>query len=264
MGEHVRRRSRERVPTTNRRFRGRTSSGRSRTRTWDLFLIRKTCCPLQSPQLALNPCKPPRRHRRKGTGGDWSLQAGGPIVAPRRRFEGTVSFDPEAVITPTIRSRPEAQEAGRCAPACSSRPRQAARGRARQSRDPLVSMGERAAVTELARDIQSSACHAASTASLACGPRRRRGCEETGAAGELVASQRLRSGPTPAARAAPPEPGQASHNAATTEHPRARPSSSPARRSRPPDRPGTAHSKRPSQPPQQSAPTRATTGGTPH
>ncbi len=33
-------------------------SGRSRTRTWDLFLIRKTFCPLQSSQLTLNPCKP--------------------------------------------------------------------------------------------------------------------------------------------------------------------------------------------------------------
>ena len=185
-------------------------------------------------------------------------------MAPRPPFEGKASYDAEADITPTIRSTPDAPEAGRCEPACSSRPRQAARGRARQSRDPLVSIGERAAVTEPARDIQSSACHVASTASLACGPRRRRGCEETGAAGELVASQRLRSGPTPAARAAPPEPGQASHNAAATEHPRARPSSSPARSSRPPDRPGTAHSKRPSQPPQQSARTRATTGGAPH
>ena len=33
------------------------ANGRSRTRTWDLFLIRKTFCRLQSPQLALNPCK---------------------------------------------------------------------------------------------------------------------------------------------------------------------------------------------------------------
>ena len=52
----------------------------------------------------------------------------------------------------------------------------------------------RAAVTELARDIQPSACHAASTASLAFRPRRRRGCEETGAAADdLVASQPLRA-----------------------------------------------------------------------
>ena len=93
------------------------ASGRSRTRTWDLFLIRKTFCPLQSPQLALNPCKPPRRRQPKGTGEDWRGQAGGPIVAPRPRFEGRVSYEPEAVIMPTIRSSPDAAEAGRCAPA---------------------------------------------------------------------------------------------------------------------------------------------------
>ena len=93
------------------------ASGRSRTRTWDLFLIRKTFCPLQSPQLALNPCKPLRRRRRKRTGGDWTGQAGGPIVAPRPPFEGMVSYGPVAVIMPTIRSSPDAPEAGRCAPA---------------------------------------------------------------------------------------------------------------------------------------------------
>ena len=89
-----------------------SGDGRSRTRTWDLFLIRNTFCPLQSPQLALNPCKPLRRRRRKGTGGDWAGQAGGPIVAPRPPFEGRVSYDPEAVITPTIRSSPDAREGG--------------------------------------------------------------------------------------------------------------------------------------------------------
>ena len=93
------------------------ASGRSRTRTWDLFLIRNTFCPLQSPQLELNPCKPPRRRRRKGTGGDWTGQPGGPVVAPRPRFEGMVSYDPVAVIMPTIRSGPDAPAAGRCAPA---------------------------------------------------------------------------------------------------------------------------------------------------
>ena len=72
-----------------------------------------------------------------------------------------------------------------------------------------------------------------------------------------------RSGPTRAARAAPPQPGQASHDAAATKHPRGRPNSSPARSSQPPDRPGITHSKRPSQPPQQSEPTRATTGQAP-
>ena len=52
--------------------------------------------------------------------------------------------------------------------------------------------GARATVTELARDIQPSAFHAASTASPAFRPRRRRGCEETGAAAnDLVASQLL-------------------------------------------------------------------------
>ena len=56
----------------------------------------------------------------------------------------------------------------------SRRRRQAAvRPRARPSRDPSVSIGERATATELARDIQPSACHAASTASLAFRPRRR-------------------------------------------------------------------------------------------
>ena len=58
-----------------------------------------------------------------------------------------------------------------------------------------------------------------------------------------------RSGPTRAARAAPPQPGQASHDAAATEHPRGRPNSSQGRRSQPPDRPGTAHGKRPCQRP---------------
>ena len=100
------------------------ASGRSRTRTWDLFLIRKTFCPLQSPQLALNPCKHVRRRQRKGTGEDWRGQAGGPIVAARPPFEGMVSRGPVAVIMPTIRSSPDAPEAG----------------------------GERAAVSELARD----------------------------------------------------------------------------------------------------------------
>ena len=93
------------------------ASGRSRTRTWDLFLIRKTICPLQSSQLALNPCKPTRRRRRKGTGGDWRGQPGGPVVAPRPPFEGMVSYGPEADIMPTIRSSPDAPEAARCAPA---------------------------------------------------------------------------------------------------------------------------------------------------
>ena len=44
-------------------------NGRSRTRTWDLFLIRETARPLQSPQLALNPCKSQSRRVREGTGG---------------------------------------------------------------------------------------------------------------------------------------------------------------------------------------------------
>ncbi len=48
---------------------------------------------------------------------DWALQPGGPIVAPRPRFEGRVSYGPEADIMPTIRSSPDAREAGRCAPA---------------------------------------------------------------------------------------------------------------------------------------------------
>jgi hypothetical protein len=54
--------------------------------------------------------------------------------------------------------------------------------------------GEPATVTELARDIHPSACHAAPTASLAFRPRPRRGCGEAGAAAaDLVASQRLRA-----------------------------------------------------------------------
>ena len=93
------------------------ASGRSRTRTWDLFLIRKTFCPLQSSQLELNPCKHVQQRARKTTGGDWSLQAGGPIVAPRPQFAGGLSFDPEADITATIRSDPNAPQACRSAPA---------------------------------------------------------------------------------------------------------------------------------------------------
>jgi len=90
-----------------------TADGRSRTRTWDLFLIRKTFCPPQSSQLALNPCKPSERQVRKATGDDWPLQAGGPIVAPRPQFEGRASCDPVAVIGATIRSSPDAREADR-------------------------------------------------------------------------------------------------------------------------------------------------------
>ena len=93
------------------------ANGRSRTRTWDLFLIRKTVCPLQSPQLALNPCKTIRHRLRKGTGEDWRGQPGGPTVAPRPPFESRVSYGPEADITPTIRSGSDAPEAGRGAPA---------------------------------------------------------------------------------------------------------------------------------------------------
>ena len=83
----------------------------------NLFLIRKTFCRLQSSQLELNPCKRVQQHARKTTGDDWALQAGGPIVAPRPQFEGTASHGPVAVIEPTIRSSPDAAEAGRCAPA---------------------------------------------------------------------------------------------------------------------------------------------------
>ncbi len=110
-------------------------SGRSRTRTSDLFLIRNTFCPLQSPQLALNPCKPPRRRQRKGTGGDWTGQPSGPLVAPRPPFEGMVSYDPEADITATIRSSPDAPEAARGVPAGWRAPRRASPlRRARPSR----------------------------------------------------------------------------------------------------------------------------------
>ena len=102
-----------------------SNDGRSRTRTWDLFLIRKTLCPLQSSQLTINPCKTMKRRLRKATGDDWSLQAGGPIVAPRRYFEGKASHDLVAVIEPTIRSSPDAPEACRCEAAGSRRPRRA-------------------------------------------------------------------------------------------------------------------------------------------
>ncbi len=170
-------------------------SGRSRTRTWDLFLIRKTFCPLQSSQLALNPCKRVRQHDRKTTGDDWALQAGGPIVAPRPKSEERPTYDPEADIVPTIRSDPDAPEAGRCAPAGIA---STAAGLGAWSRSsitwPWVPRGERAAVSELARELQPSACHAASTASLPFRRRWRRGCGEAGAAAaDLVASQRLRA-----------------------------------------------------------------------
>ena len=69
------------------------------------------------PTRSLIPANRGEGAQRKGTGGDWRGQAGGPIVAPRPRFEGTASYDPEADITPTIRSGPDAPEAGRCAPA---------------------------------------------------------------------------------------------------------------------------------------------------
>ena len=170
-------------------------SGRSRTRTWDLFLIRKTFCPLQSSQLELNPCKHVQQRARKTTGDDWALQLGGPIVAPRPRFEGKASYDPEADIMPTIRSDPDAREAGRCAPAGIASTAASLGAWSRSSIAwPWVPRGERAAVSELARELQPSACHAASTASLPFRLRWRRGCGEAGAAAaDLVASQRLRA-----------------------------------------------------------------------
>jgi hypothetical protein len=165
------------------------ASGRSRTRTWDLFLIRKTFCPLESSQLALNPCKRVQQHDRKTTGDDWRLQPGGPIVAPRPQFEGTASCGLVAHMTPTIRSRPDAGEACRCAPAGWRRPRRASvRGRARPSRARRFP-GRPPAVSELVRSIQPSASHAASTASLAFRPRRRGGGEAGAPADDLPASQ---------------------------------------------------------------------------
>ena len=73
------------------------------------------------------PSSPPNSHLIPANRGDGAgrrglertgrVQAGGPIVAPRPEFEGKASYGPEADITPTIRSRPDAPEAARCAPA---------------------------------------------------------------------------------------------------------------------------------------------------
>jgi len=161
------------------------ASGRSRTRTWDLFLIRNDFCRLQSPRFALNPCKPAQRRRREGTGEDWRVQGGGPVVAPRRRCEGGASCGPEADITPTIRSSPDAPQARR--PGLKV---------VRTSGDLWRAVGPMApgGVSDLTRDIQPSASHAASTASLAFRSRCRRGCGGAGAAGDgLAASQQLRA-----------------------------------------------------------------------
>ena len=53
------------------------ASGRSRTRSWDLFLIRKTFCPLQSSQLELNPAnmRNSAHGRRLETTGRYNLIA---------------------------------------------------------------------------------------------------------------------------------------------------------------------------------------------
>ena len=117
------------------------ADGRSRTRTWDLFLIRNTFCRLQSSQLALNPCKRVQQHVRKATGDDWALQAGGPIVAPRPQFEGRASYVAEANITPTIRSSPDAAEECRLEPAGSRPPWRASSGGARPSQAVGVQNG---------------------------------------------------------------------------------------------------------------------------
>ena len=77
----------------------------------------KPFVPSSRPNSHLIPANRRDGAQRKGTGEDWPLQAGGPIVAPRPQFEGRASYDPEADITPTIRSSPDAPEAGRCAPA---------------------------------------------------------------------------------------------------------------------------------------------------
>jgi hypothetical protein len=61
-----------------------SNHGRSRTRTWDLFLISKTFCPLQSSQLQLNPCEQEQQRAQKTTGGDWALRPDDPMVAQDR------------------------------------------------------------------------------------------------------------------------------------------------------------------------------------
>ena len=90
--------------------------------------------------------------------------------------------------TRTLRRR------ARCAPAGSRRSRRASVLVELVHHVTVGVEGEPATVTELGRDIQTSARHAASTASLDSRLRRRRGCGATGGAeGDLVASQLLRA-----------------------------------------------------------------------
>ena len=97
------------------------ADGRSRTRTWDLFPIRTTVCPLQSPQLANNPCRTVERRLRKTTGDDWGGRPGGPTAAVRGHgvvWPGSGHHADDTV-------KPDAPEARRtvpsrwCAPAAS-------------------------------------------------------------------------------------------------------------------------------------------------
>ena len=165
------------------------ADGRSRTRTWDLFLIRRSCVsPPVVPTRSLIPAHRASRRVREGTGEDWRGQAGGPTVATRPQFEGKASYDPEADITPTIRSSPDARWSVLLR-ACMIASTAASLGAWSSSSITCVSSVSQEPWPSC-RDIQPSARHAASTASLAFVSQRQRGCEETGAAGDdLVASQ---------------------------------------------------------------------------
>ena len=156
----------------------------------NLFLIRKAFCLLQSCQLAVNPCK--SRNRRSAED-DWRRLAAttwwphrGPTTAVRGQGVGWPGSEHHADDTAN-----PGRAGGGPLRACKIASTATSLGAWSSSSItcPYVSRVSQEPWVDLPRDIQPSARHAASTASLVFVPQRRRGCEETGAAGELVASQ---------------------------------------------------------------------------
>jgi hypothetical protein len=147
--------------------------------------------PLDSHLIPANRCDGASGRGLEGTGGD-------KLVAPSWPHGRNSRAQCRMTRKPTSRRRygqtRTLRRRARCAPAGSRRPRRASVLVELVHHVTVGVEGEPATVTELGRDIQTSARHAASTASLDSRSRRRRGCGATGGAeGDLVASQLLRA-----------------------------------------------------------------------
>ena len=161
------------------------ADGRSRTRTWGLFLIRKSffaASPPKSQIIPGNRCDGASGRGLEGTGGDKLVAPSWPHDRGSRarcRMTWKRTSRRRYGQTRTLRRRVNGVDRGK--------PRRVVE---LVHHVTVGLQGQPGTVTELARDIQPSARHAASTTSLAVVPKRRRGCEETGAAADdLLASQ---------------------------------------------------------------------------